>query len=108
MKTPFNAFKKLQYEQRSLTYTAGKIKTNLILIMGLLKNAHSLKSNIVCCVALQTAPLNVCHYTPRGSVFARLAYEHILKSCGFYRQGTRQLIIAPPCGNALPVNSPLK
>jgi hypothetical protein len=29
MKTPFNAFKKLQYEQGSLTYTAGKIKTNL-------------------------------------------------------------------------------
>jgi hypothetical protein len=30
--------------------------------------------------ALQTAPLNVCHYTPRGSVFARLAYEHFLAS----------------------------
>jgi hypothetical protein len=44
--------------------------------MGLLKNAHTLKGTMVCCVALQTAPLNVCLYTPRGSVFARLASEH--------------------------------
>jgi hypothetical protein len=37
--------------------------------LGLLKNAHTLKGTMVCCVALQTAPLNVCLYTPRGSVF---------------------------------------
>ena len=30
---------------------------------------------LTCCVALQTAPLNVYRHTPRGSVFARLASE---------------------------------
>jgi hypothetical protein len=39
-------------------------------------------------------------------LFARLASEHIVKSFGFYRQGKCLFIIAPPCGNALPVNSP--
>jgi hypothetical protein len=40
--------------------------------VGLLKNAHTLKGTMVCGVALQTAPLNVYPYTPRGSVFAPL------------------------------------
>jgi hypothetical protein len=40
-----------------------------------MKNAHTLKGTMVCCVALQTNPLNVFPYTPRGSVFARLASE---------------------------------
>jgi hypothetical protein len=43
-----------------------------------LKNAHTLKGTIVCGVVLQNAPLNVFLYTPRGSVFARLASEHFL------------------------------
>jgi hypothetical protein len=45
-------------------------------LKGLLKNAHTLKGTIVCGVALQTAPLNVCTYTPRDTVLARLASEH--------------------------------
>jgi hypothetical protein len=57
-------------------------------------------------VALQTAPLKVCKYTPRGSVFARLVPEHIVKSCGFYRQGKCLFVLALPYGNTLPVNSP--
>jgi hypothetical protein len=34
-----------------------------------LQCAHTLNGTMVCCVALQTAPLNVCLYTTRGSVF---------------------------------------
>jgi hypothetical protein len=41
----------------------------------LFKNAHTLKGTMVCCVALQTAPLNVYPYTLHGLVFARLASE---------------------------------
>jgi hypothetical protein len=43
---------------------------------GLLKNVHTLKGTMVCCVALQTAPLNVYLYTPRDTVLARLASKH--------------------------------
>jgi hypothetical protein len=50
------------------------------------------------CVALQTAQLNVCPYTPRCSVFARLASEHIVKSFGFYRQGKCNLYLRLPAG----------
>jgi hypothetical protein len=32
-----------------------------------------LRNKSICCVALQTASLNVLKYTPRDSLFARLA-----------------------------------
>jgi hypothetical protein len=38
--------------------------------------SRRLYKTLICGVALQTAPLNVCKYTPRDSVFARLASEH--------------------------------
>jgi hypothetical protein len=52
-----------------IIFPAGKIRR-------ILQNAHILKGTMVCCVALQSAPLKVCSYTPRGAFFTRLASEH--------------------------------
>ncbi|MGA2526147.1 MAG: hypothetical protein ABSF79_05970 [Smithellaceae bacterium] len=50
------------------------------------KKPNGFFKTLICCVALQTAPLNVYPYTPRGSLFLRALHLNIFeqpKTWGF-------------------------
>jgi len=54
------------------TFLAGKI-------LRILQNAHTLNDTIVCCVALQTAPQNVCLYIRLAVRFLRASHLNIFE-----------------------------